>query len=172
MCKPFLTYDQQIDKLIKKGLTVNDKDHAIELLKNNSYFSLISGYKEPFKNSDGNYKNGACIDDIYALYIFDERLRHILLDNILIVERRIKSLYSYAFCSINGNKQDEYLDVNKYNYIGKKKPGIDELVKILQDKLNDPNKSKHIKHQIDKYGNVPLSLLGMFRKCTAFLKTK
>ena len=49
MCKPFLTYDQQIDKLIKKGLTVNDKDHAIELLKNNSYFSLISGYKEPFK---------------------------------------------------------------------------------------------------------------------------
>lgn len=156
MCKPFLTYDQQIDKLIKKGLTIKDKDHAIELLKNNSYFSLISGYKKPFKKSDGNYKNGACIDDIYALYIFDENLRHLLLENILIVERRVKSLYSYAFCSVNGNKQEEYLDVSKYDYTGEKKIGIDKLVKILQDKLNEPQKYQYIKHQMDKYGNVPL----------------
>lgn len=45
--KPFLTYEQQITKLIDKGLTIPDKNYALELLKKHSYFALISGYKNP-----------------------------------------------------------------------------------------------------------------------------
>ena len=41
--KPFLTYDQQIEKLTKdKGLTITDYDAAKQLLKKHSYFALIS----------------------------------------------------------------------------------------------------------------------------------
>lgn len=48
--KPFMTYKQQINKLIyDKGLTINDIEYAVKLLKNHSYFDLISGYKDPFK---------------------------------------------------------------------------------------------------------------------------
>lgn len=42
--KPFLTYEQQIQKLKDKGLTIDNDDDAIELLKKHSYFALISGY--------------------------------------------------------------------------------------------------------------------------------
>lgn len=52
--KPFLTYDQQIVKLVKdKGLVINDLDYAKKLLKEYGYFSLISDYKQPFNNLQG-----------------------------------------------------------------------------------------------------------------------
>jgi abortive infection bacteriophage resistance protein len=51
MAKPFLSYDQQINKLTgEKGLLIPDCDYAIAILKKTSYFALICGYKDPFKN--------------------------------------------------------------------------------------------------------------------------
>ena len=48
MAKDFLTYDQQVDKLVnEKGLAVPDRGYAIETLKRTSYFALVSGYKQP-----------------------------------------------------------------------------------------------------------------------------
>ena len=55
--KPFMTYEQLIHKLKdEKKLEINDTDYAIKLLKEHSYFALISGYKGPFKQKDGTYK--------------------------------------------------------------------------------------------------------------------
>jgi len=51
MTKLFLTYDQQLDKLINdKKLIITDRDKAREILKDIGYFSLINGYKSPFIN--------------------------------------------------------------------------------------------------------------------------
>ena len=76
--KPFLYYEQQVDKLVKeKGLEIKDKEYAIKLLKDHSYFDLISGYKSPFKSKNGKYKIHTSIDDIYALYCFDDSIRTI-----------------------------------------------------------------------------------------------
>lgn len=89
---PFLTYEQQITKLTEKGLTIADKNYALELLKKHSYFALISGYKNPFKAKNGMYKPHTTLSDIYSLYTFDDTLRTIVLCNILKVEKHIKSL--------------------------------------------------------------------------------
>lgn len=44
--KPFLSYQEQINKLRNdKKLQIDDEDYAIHLLKKHSYFALISGYK-------------------------------------------------------------------------------------------------------------------------------
>lgn len=60
--KPFLTYDQQIDKLVnEKGLIINDILSAKKLLKEHGYFALISGYKQPFKSKNGLYKKNTSI---------------------------------------------------------------------------------------------------------------
>ena len=48
--KPFMTYKQQIMMLKEdKKLEIEDENYAIRLLKEHSYFALISGYKTPFK---------------------------------------------------------------------------------------------------------------------------
>ena len=73
MAKPFLTYDEQIEKLInEKKLIINDSESAKEVLKNIGYFSLIGGYKTPFIDPMTRiYQNGASFNDILALYHFD-----------------------------------------------------------------------------------------------------
>lgn len=77
MAQSFLTYDQQIEKLINdKNLIISDKELAIFTLKEIGYFALISGYNGLFKNkTTKKYKDGTCFGDILALYKFDENLR-------------------------------------------------------------------------------------------------
>lgn len=158
--KPFLSYEQQLDKLMNdKKLVISDKDKAIRMLKKHSYFALISGYKCPFKKEDGTYKEHTSFDDIVALYKFDNNMRNILLSNILIVEKHMKSLISYCFCENFGEKQEEYLKAENYDYVAKNQIEIDKLVMKLEEIINNPKDYKYIRHQKEKHGNVPLWVL-------------
>ena len=80
MSKPFLTYDQQLDKLQnEKKLQIHDRTAAKEILKNIGYFSLIGGYKTPFINPMTRiYQNNASFEDVVALYQFDLSLRELV----------------------------------------------------------------------------------------------
>lgn len=158
--KRFLTYDEQIDLLTKKNLIIQDTDVAVALLKKYSYFNLINGYKEPFKNKDGNYKKNTKFDDIYFLYSFDDKLRHILMKYLLVIELHIKSLLSYSFCEEFGEEQSAYRNANNYNYKNAHLvTEINQLIQKLEDKLSDSKKVKYINHQSEVYGNVPLWVL-------------
>ena len=158
--KPFLTYEQQVTKLSEeKGLEIEDKEYAIKLLKCYSYFDLISGYKEVFKGKDGKYKLHTSIEDIYALYCFDDELRSVLLKYILKIEKHFKSLISYAFCDEYGEEQIHYLNATKYNYVEKHQDEINELVSRLKKIIDDPKNYPYINHQKIKYGNIPLWVL-------------
>ena len=150
--KPFMTYKQQINKLIyDKGLTINDIEYAVKLLKNHSYFDLISGYKDPFKKRDGNYKLHTSIEDIYALYCFDDTIRAIFLKYILIIEKKIKSLISYSFCEENGENQSDFLNVTNYNYTPQFQDAINKLVSKLQELIDNPKNYSYISHQKIQY---------------------
>lgn len=108
---------RNLGKLLRELSCISgDFNNAVNLLKNHSYFALISGYKSPFKSKNGTYKPHTSLDDIYSLYIFDDALRAMILRNILIVEKHIKSLISYSFCETYGEDQQHYLNATKYNY--------------------------------------------------------
>lgn len=154
--KPFLTYEQQIQKLIDKGLTIHDCKAATALLKKHSYFALVSGYKKPFKAKNGLYKPHSSLDDIYSLYVFDDTLRTIIFRNILKVEKHIKSLISYSFCETYGDDQQLYLDATKYNYSRTNQADINDLIGRLSKIAVDPKEYFYIKHQQQKHGNIPL----------------
>jgi len=71
MQKIFLNYDQQIEKLEKeKNLNIKDKEYAKEILKQTSYYSLIGGYKDVFKNpTTKKYKDGTNFEVSAYLHI-------------------------------------------------------------------------------------------------------
>lgn len=174
--KPFMTYEQQIQKLKnEKKLEIRDKEYAIELLKKHSYFALISGYKEPFKDKNGFYKLHTAIEDIYTLYIFDDKLRTLFLRNILKIEKHVKSLISYSFCELYGEEQSHYLNATKYNYTSKNQEDINELIARLTKITADPKNYPYIKHQQKVHGNIPLWVmmkaltLGTVSKMYSFL---
>lgn len=146
--KPFMTYEQQIHKLKnEKKLEITDEDAAKDLLKKHSYFALISGYKQPFKDKKGFYKQHVSIEDIYKLYVFDDRLRALVLQYTLKIERHVKSLISYSFCQAYGEEQQHYLNATKYNYNAENQEEINELISRLTKIITDPNNYPYIRHQ-------------------------
>ncbi len=80
MSQAFLDYDGQVDKLInEKELIVDDKEYAIRMLTQISYFSLIGGYKNIFINPTMNkYKRGVRFEDIVSCTALMKNYAHCL----------------------------------------------------------------------------------------------
>lgn len=158
MEKEFKTYKEQIRLLKSKGLIIADEMHAIQTLKDLSYFALINGYKRPFKSDNGNYSEGACFEDIEQLYRFDESLRLFLLEQLLVVETRIKSSISYNF-SQKYRTENAYLNVNNYNYSDNRTQAVNKLVTILQDIQTSTSHTYITHYKKNHNGIIPLWVL-------------
>lgn len=164
MDKPFKTYEELIVKLRdEKKLEVPDEAQAIELLKKHSYFSLVTGYKSLFKQPDGTYRPGTTIEDLLALFEFDNKLRDVFFHAIQIIEKHIKSLLSYSFVQKYGDDQKEYLDPNHYEFTGSTPEDtyfrcaeVKRLIQVFGDKVHPPFEQKYIEHQWMQHKNVPL----------------
>jgi abortive infection bacteriophage resistance protein len=160
--KPFLTYDGQIKKLRdEKGLVIPDKAHAIEILTQIGYFSLINGYKTPFKDSaTGQYRNGAAFEDIENLYYFDEALRELFFKYLLKVEQKLKSHISYYFSEEHGNSIDAYTSMYSYDYQDPKKaPEIFRLLGEINRVITANFNAVNLNHYIVNHENIPLWVL-------------
>lgn len=161
MAKPFLTYDQQLEKLCnEKKLHIDDREAAKEVLKNIGYFSLIGGYKTPFINSMTRiYQNDASFNDILALYHFDLSLRELVFKYLCEIECRMRQLISYHFCAIHGEQQSAYLDPHNYNLSQKNTNDVNRLINILDYQANKNLDHAYVVHQRNVYHNVPLWVL-------------
>ena len=124
------------------------------------YFPLTNGYKEAYKNPVTNqFQDGVTFEDIYELYQFDNDLRSIFIKYILMAERNIKSSLSYHFCLVYGDMQNDYLDISHYDYSGKKKIVIQNMLKIMKGQLRSDSDYVYIRHYMMKYKYVPLWVL-------------
>lgn len=161
MPKPFLSFEAQIHYLeTDKNLRIPDHEYAKTMLKRIGYFSLIGGYKLPFKNpTTQKYQDGTRFEDIVALYHFDENLRELFLKYILKIERHIRALLSYHFTEKYGEQQSEYLNPANYAMSRKNADGINRLVSALGKLANHNSDYPYINHQRQAYGNVPLWVL-------------
>lgn len=159
--KPFLTYAQQLSKLRDKGLTISDEKHAIDILTQIGYFSLVNGYKTPFKDiNTGQYKNGTTFEDIENLYYFDEALRELFFKYLLKVEQKLKSHISYYFSEKHGNSVDAYSSLHNYDYKDAKKVSdifklLGEINRVITTNFNAVN----LNHYITSHENIPLWVL-------------
>ena len=136
-----MTYEQQLDYLQNnKDLLIPDREYAKTMLERISYYSLIGGYKEPFKHRpSGKYLRGVTFDEIVSFYLFDEQLRSLFLKYILHVERELRSAISYYFSEKYGADQAEYLDKSHFISDRKHKGEISRLVKTMKGVVSLPS---------------------------------
>lgn len=158
--KPFLTYDELIAKLRAKGLIISDAEASIHILKKYGYYSLICGYKGPFKNKTTNqYIDGTQFEDIVKLYEFDKALREHFMKYLLLIEAKAKVTIAHAFSEKYTEKQEMYLEPTNYEFTTKRnKKDISKLI----DKLKEPIDSyayPYIVHAKIEHNNVPLWVL-------------
>lgn len=91
--KPPLTFAEQIELLQGRGLQVPDPARAEHWLSHISYYRL-SAYTLPFKDGE-NFRPGTTFDHVAGLYIFDRKLRLILLDAIERIEVALRTFLTY-----------------------------------------------------------------------------
>lgn len=159
--KTFKTLDEQIDILKQKGLVILDEEKAKNILLRENYF-FINGYRHLFMKSykDTNFISGTTFEELYAMFVFDRRIRNIFFKNLLIVENNIKSLISYQLSKKYGYRESEYLNIKNFSKDSMKIRQVKDVLNKVkrQIRVNGKQHSATM-HYINNYGYVPLWIL-------------
>ena len=97
--KPPETIDQQIDRLVRRGMEVSDRDYAHNRLHHLNYYRL-RGYWIPFEagppdDKNHHFREGTTFERVVDLYVFDRELRLLLLDAVECIEVSMRSQWAY-----------------------------------------------------------------------------
>lgn len=144
--KPPLKYEEQLEKLKKRGCIINDDKKCISILKSINYYRL-SAYFLPFKLDNGNYEEGLSFERVFSIYEFDRKLHGILFNALEETEIFLRSKIAYFHAHKYGALG--YMDKANFsvkaelheNFIENFKREIDKNKNIL-----------FVKHHIYKYG--------------------
>ena len=152
----------QIGILKSRGVIIKNKRLAKQLIRNVNYYNLINGYKEPFlqqNTAHEKYIPGTTLEEIYALYEFDRKLRIITLEYILEIEKQVKSLISYCFSKVHGHKN--YLKLENFDTQGIKKYGqVCDLLSNLYKKITlNIDNDLSVSHYVSGKNYLPLWVL-------------
>lgn len=172
--KEYKNYNELLNYLISKGVSVNNKEDALNKIKTYSYYSIINTYKDVFKNTHNEYKKNVFFDEIYSLFEFDKNLRSIFLKYSLEIEMILKSLLAETLSSRYGIK--DYLIKENFDDTVNETI-ITESINVIKEEINKQNgKHEAVTHYIDEYGFVPpfvltkILTLGELSRLYAMLK--
>lgn len=87
--KPSLTPEAQADLLLSRGL-IAEKGLLVQRLASVSYYRL-SGYCYPFRNPDDSFVAGTAFETIWDRYVFDRKLRLLVMDAIERIEVAVRT---------------------------------------------------------------------------------
>lgn len=102
----YLSVDQQISRLRERKLNISNEDHAKSILSTINYSCFIKYYGNQFlekpQKDYSNYKPGADFEEIYSLYVFNQKIRALFLEYLLIAERKLKTIIADHFANVYG----------------------------------------------------------------------
>ena len=161
MEKTFKSLEEQIEIFENKGLVIENKDYAREVLLRENYF-FLNGYRRMFmKNADkSRFIDGTKFEELYSLFLFDRRIRNIMFKNILIVENNLKSILSYQLSKKYGYREHDYLKSSTFNNTFENKRRVSDLISKMKRQIKN-NAATHAatKHYATNYGYIPLWVL-------------
>jgi abortive infection bacteriophage resistance protein len=172
--KPHRTFEQQLELLKSRGLEVTNNEVALEYLRRLGYYRL-SGYwylcrkfipltanheKRVQSQREDQFMQGARFQDAVALYVFDKKLRLLILDAI----ERIEVAFRVDIAYLLGEK-DKFAYKNTSllhgNFTKKRDPKTSKTRHegwlLKQEHLISRSKEEFVTHYKNKYG-LPLPI--------------
>ena len=149
-----LTFEEQLDRLEKRGLKIQDRQRALSILSHISYYRL-SGYWHPFRqrNSSGQtvdaFVTGASFEEVVKRYEFDRKLRLLILDAIERVEVSLRTRMTYHLAHTYGT----FGHINPKNFHSKF--NHQEWLEELENKEIYRSREEFIRHFKKKYIGFP-----------------
>lgn len=106
--KPPLPISDQVNLLIKRGLICNDKPKLEKYLISIGYYRLSAyclPFEQPCQNTSRNHDfiSGTDFEKILNLYIFDRKLRLLVMEAIERIEVALRSYWSYSLAMVGGS---------------------------------------------------------------------
>jgi abortive infection bacteriophage resistance protein len=98
--KPALTIDQQVDLLLSRGM-LGDREKMTRRLAVVSYYRL-SGYWFHRKEPDDTFSPTTRFDVVWDQYIFDRKLRILVMDAVERIEVGLRTQFSYHHAHAHG----------------------------------------------------------------------
>ncbi|PLX47162.1 MAG: hypothetical protein C0613_14785, partial [Desulfobulbaceae bacterium] len=161
--KPSLSIPQHLDQWQERGLSIPDWPRAERYLSVISYYRL-SAYTLPFQNGnpDHQFKPGIEFEDVLHLYVFDRRLRLLILDAIERLEVALRARMTNILSSHHGSHA--YLNPGifdtRYNH--------DWLLDQVRRKCDASQAETFIKHYRNKYTDPDLPPIWMIMEILTF----
>lgn len=164
--KPPLSYSEQLEQLIERGLVVKNELKALHLLENISYYRL-SGYWFPLLADKKNhkFKPNASLDAAFNLYCFDRELRQLVLAETEKIEVAIRAKMSYLFSHKHGtfwfqdanNFSNPVKHATSFSKIGEEFGRSDEeFIKAFKTKYLNPIPPSWMTLEITSFGTLSL----------------
>lgn len=161
MNKIFKTLDEQIEILESKGLKIDDVEKAKDILFRENYF-FLSGYRHLFmiNKKEGHFLPNVTFDELYAMFMFDRKMRNIFFSFVLIIENNLKSIISYQLSKKYGFKEKDYLNPKNFTQDSMKTRQVHDILNKMKRQIR-VNGAEHTAtlHYIDNYGYIPLWIL-------------
>ncbi len=146
--KPPLTFEQQADLLLKRGM-IGDRATMVQRLSVGNYYRL-SGYWHTYRNPDDTFKPNTRFDKIWERYVFDRQLRLLVMDAIERVEVASRTQLAYHLAHATGNPFAYATDPAAL-------PGLnnEDRTRFLEELLEDARRSreKFAEHFRTKYAS-------------------
>ena len=139
------TVEEQLQILEKRGLIIENRDRAIEILRNVNYYTL-TGYLFPFKQGE-KYQNGTSMNLAIKLYHFDNEIRNILMALMVEAEEKLKTRIAYNIAIAHPEDPLIYTDINYF----KSANDHSRFMADFQNNVRNNQEVPFVKHHIQKY---------------------
>lgn len=123
--KPWLSYEDQLDLLKSRGLSVENEEAALQFLSRNNYYRFEGYFRYWQKNpSDGNnnFIEKTSLEDIVTIYEADQKFSTFCLAGLRFIEVLLRTRFAYYYGKITTTL--------------KRDPTIESLFKDLSSKNN------------------------------------
>lgn len=145
--------EEHIDLLASRGLEIEDRARAIHYLTYIGYFRL-SGYFPPFQTRDDEgcsvFRPGARFSNILDLYIFDRKIRLLLIDALERIEVAIRTTVSNTMSLAHGAFWLNNPDLFNHGHHAEILDQITAAIDLREGRTHHA----FLKHYADKYENV------------------
>lgn len=161
--KPWKTYNEQLEMLRQRGMVITDAERAQHYLQRIGYYRL-SGYWYAFRQRDrekvsDTFKSGTTFENIIDLYVFDQRLRTLVLEVLERIEVALRVEVSHTLGKLDrfAHTKPELFDADfgqkvQANGLTKHHHWINTHARLVTR-----SREEFVKHNRDKYG-LPLAV--------------
>jgi abortive infection bacteriophage resistance protein len=149
--KPALTVEQQVDLLVSRGLKISNRDAVSHYLRFIGYYRL-SAYCIPFQYggkgaNNHHFRPDTSFEQILELYIFDRKLRLLVMDAVERIEVAVKAAISNVASVNHGSHwflRKEFFET-RFNH--------DSFLEKVKQDISTNKSETFIQHYKNNYGD-------------------